>query len=139
MKNYTRILIFFLFTVQINLAQTFVSTSQENKKALVEKYTGINCNYCPCGDVIVYGAVENNPENIIVVKIHEGGYAIPGSGQPDFRTTFGSALSSQAMNTGNPAVSINRHFFKIIPVMEEQPLVDVIQASFNAKPASVRY
>ena len=112
MKNYARILIFFLFTVQINLAQTFVSTSQENKKALVEKYTGINCNYCPCGDVIVYGAVENNPENIIVVKIHEGGYAIPGSGQPDFRTTFGSALSSQAMNTGNPAVSINRHFFQ---------------------------
>ena len=112
MKNSARILIFFLFTVKINLAQTFVSTSQENKKALVEKYTGINCNYCPCGDIIVYGAVENNPENIIVVKIHEGGYAIPGSGQPDFRTTFGSALSSQAMNTGNPAVSVNRHFFQ---------------------------
>ena len=43
----------------------------------------------------MYGAVENNPENIIVVKIHEGGYAIPGSGQPDFRTTFGSALSAK--------------------------------------------
>ena len=112
MKNYYSILIFFLVTVQINLAQTFVSTNPENKKALVEKYTGINCNYCPCGDVIVYGAVQNNPENIIVVKIHEGGYAVPGSGQPDFRTAFGSALSSQAMNTGNPAVSVNRHFFQ---------------------------
>ena len=111
MKNYFYLFLL-LISFQINLAQTFVSTSPENKKALVEKYTGINCNYCPCGDVIVYGAVENNPENIIVVKIHEGGYAIPGAGQPDFRTAFGSALSGQAMNTGNPAVSVNRHFFQ---------------------------
>ena len=112
MKNYFYLLPFFLISIQLNLAQTFVSTSPENKKALVEKYTGINCSYCPCGDVIIYGAVENNPENIIVIKIHEGGYAVPGSGQPDFRTAFGSALSSQAMNTGNPAVSVNRHFFQ---------------------------
>ena len=112
MKNYFYLFLLFLVSFQINLAQTFVSTSPENKKALVEKYTGINCNYCPCGDVIVYGAVENNPENIIVVKIHEGGYAIPGAGQPDFRTAFGSAISGQAMNTGNPAVSVNRHFFQ---------------------------
>tara|TARA_S200000501_G_scaffold26621_1_gene22921 strand:+ start:15769 stop:17823 length:2055 start_codon:yes stop_codon:yes gene_type:complete len=112
MKNYFYLLLFFLISIQINLAQTFVSTNPENKKALVEKYTGINCSYCPCGDVIIYGAVENNPENIIVVKIHEGGYAVPGAGQPDFRTAFGSALSSQAMNTGNPAVSVNRHFFQ---------------------------
>ena len=112
MKNYFYLFSLLLISFQINLAQTFVSTSPENKKALVEKYTGINCNYCPCGDVIVYGAVENNPENIIVVKIHEGGYAIPGAGQPDFRTAFGSALSGQAMNTGNPAVSVNRHFFQ---------------------------
>ncbi len=112
MKNYFYLLPFFLISIQINLAQTFVSTNPENKKALVEKYTGINCSYCPCGDVIIYGAVENNPENIIVVKIHEGGYAVPGAGQPDFRTAFGSALSSQAMNTGNPAVSVNRHFFQ---------------------------
>ena len=112
MKNYFYLLPFFLISIQLNLAQTFVSTSPENKKALVEKYTGINCSYCPCGDVIIYGAVENNPENIIVIKIHEGGYAVPGSGQPDFRTAFGTALSSQAMNTGNPAVSVNRHFFQ---------------------------
>ena len=112
MKNYFYLLPFFLISIQLNLAQTFVSTSPENKKALVEKYTGINCSYCPCGDVIIYGAVENNPENIIVIKIHEGGYAVPGSGQPDFRTAFGSALSSQAMNSGNPAVSVNRHFFQ---------------------------
>ncbi len=111
MKNYKYLLLFFLLIFQKNVSQNFVSTSPENKKALVEKFTGINCNYCPCGDVVIYGAVDSNPENIIVVKIHEGSYAVPGSGQPDFRTNYGDALSSQSFNTGNPQVSINRHFF----------------------------
>ena len=111
MKNYKYLLLFFLISTQTYFAQTFVSTSPENKKALVEKFTGINCNYCPCADVTVYGMIENNPDNIIMLKVHEGGYAVPGSGQPDFRTPYGDALSSQANNTGNPAVSINRHFF----------------------------
>ena len=111
MKNYIYLLLFFLLIFQKNVSQNFVSTNPENKKALVEKYTGINCLYCPCGDVIVYASVEDNPDNIFVVKIHEGGYAVPGSGQPDFRTSYGEALSNQAMNTGNPAVSVNRHFF----------------------------
>ena len=111
MKNYKYLLLFFLISTQAYFAQTFVSTSPENKKALVEKFTGINCNYCPCGDVVIYGAIENNPENIIVIKIHEGGYAVPGSGQPDFRTIYGDAISGQSLNTGNPQVSVNRHFF----------------------------
>ena len=71
-----------MFIASIN-AQTIVSTSPENKKVCVEKFTGINCNYCPCGDVIINNAISANPENVIVVKVHEGGYATPGAGQPD--------------------------------------------------------
>ena len=100
-----------MFITSIINAQTIVSTSPENKKAVVEKFTGINCNYCPCGDVIINNAISANPENVIVVKVHEGGYATPGAGQPDFRTAYGDALSAQAANTGNPAVTVNRHFF----------------------------
>ena len=111
MNNNTILLILFLFTTSIISAQTIVSTSPENKKAVVEKFTGINCNYCPCGDVIINNAISANPENVIVVKVHEGGYATPGAGQPDFRTAYGDALSAQAANTGNPAVTVNRHFF----------------------------
>ena len=111
MNNNTSLLILFLFITSIINAQTIVSTSPENKKAVVEKFTGINCNYCPCGDVIINNAISANPENVIVVKVHEGGYATPGAGQPDFRTAYGDALSAQAANTGNPAVTVNRHFF----------------------------
>ena len=66
MKNYKYLLLFFLISTQTYFAQTFVSTSPENKKALVEKFTGINCNYCPCADVTVYGMIENNPDNISI-------------------------------------------------------------------------
>ena len=111
MNNNTSLLNLFLFITSIINAQTIVSTSPENKKAVVEKFTGINCNYCPCGDVIINNAISANPENVIVVKVHEGGYATPGAGQPDFRTAYGDALSAQAANTGNPAVTVNRHFF----------------------------
>ena len=111
MNNNTSLLNLFLFITSIINAQTIVSTSPENKKAVVEKFTGINCNYCPCGDVIINNAISAHPENVIVVKVHEGGYATPGAGQPDFRTAYGDALSAQAANTGNPAVTVNRHFF----------------------------
>ena len=111
MKNNVKILILFLFCSSILNAQTIVSTTQENKKAIVEKFTGINCNYCPCADVTINNAISANPENIIVVKVHEGGYANPGAGQPDFRTAYGDAISAQSGNTGNPAISVNRHLF----------------------------
>ena len=111
MKNNVKILILFLLCSSMLNAQTIVSTTQENKKAIVEKFTGINCNYCPCADVVINNAISLNPENIIVLKVHEGGYAIPQAGQPDFRTAYGDAMSAQSGNTGNPAFAVNRHFF----------------------------
>ena len=111
MKSKIKIFILFLFCSSMLNAQTIVSTTQENKKAIVEKFTGINCNYCPCADVTINNAISANPDNIIVIKVHEGGYANPGAGQPDFRTAYGDAISAQSGNTGNPAFSVNRHFF----------------------------
>ena len=111
MKSNIKILILFLFCSSMLNAQTIVSTTLENKKAIVEKFTGINCNYCPCADVTINNAISANPDNIIVIKVHEGGYANPGAGQPDFRTAYGDAISAQSGNTGNPAFSVNRHFF----------------------------
>ena len=112
MNNNIKLLIFFLLITNGINAQTIVSTSPENKKAIVEKLTGINCNYCPCADVIVDNAIAENPDNVILVKIHEGPFATPGVGQPDFRTAYGDALAAQAQTTGtNPSVVVNRHVF----------------------------
>ena len=50
MINKTPIITFiFLLASNLFLAQTIVSTSPENKKIILEEYTGIHCTYCPDG------------------------------------------------------------------------------------------
>ena len=112
MKNKTPIILFiFLLTSTLVLAQTIVSTSPENKKIVLEEYTGIHCTYCPDGHEIAQSLKDANPDNIFIVNIHTGGYATPSSGEPDFRTSFGDAIAAQSNLTGYPSGSVNRQYF----------------------------
>jgi hypothetical protein len=92
-------------------AQLPVSTTPENKNAILEEYTGIYCQYCPDGHRIANEMKAANPNDVFVVNVHVGGYASPGPGDPDFRTSFGTALANQSGLSGYPAGSINRHIF----------------------------
>ncbi len=91
--------------------QTIVSTSEENKKIVLEQFTGINCVFCPNANTTAEGIRSNNPENAFIINIHQGGLANPSSGQPDFRTPFGDLIADQATILGYPAGTINRHVF----------------------------
>ncbi|MBT8262006.1 MAG: Omp28-related outer membrane protein [Bacteroidia bacterium] len=101
---------FSLLTV-LAFAQTIVSTTPEDKKVILEEFTGINCVFCPDGHAIAQAIQDNNPGNVFLVNIHTGSFANPGSGQPDFRTSFGAAIAGQSNLTGYPAGTVNRHFF----------------------------
>jgi len=91
-------------------AQTFVSTNPENKNVVLEEFTGIYCTYCPDGHVIAQQLADDNPGDVVLINVHVGSYADPGtSGNPDFRTPYGSALKDQSGLTGYPAGTINRH------------------------------
>src|SRR5690606_11327986 len=68
--------------------QTIVSTEPQNKKAILEEFTGVNCQYCPDGHAIAEQILNNNPGNAFAINIHSGGYAIPSGSQPDFRTQW---------------------------------------------------
>lgn len=92
-------------------AQTIVSTQPENKKVILEEFTGIHCVYCPQGHVIAETIINNNPGNAFAINIHQGSYANPSSGEPDFRTPFGNAIANQTGLTGYPAGTVNRHVF----------------------------
>jgi hypothetical protein len=107
--------VFTFFTLVI-FGQTIVSTSPENKKVVLEEFTGIHCTFCPDGHAIAQGIQNNNPENVFLINIHTGGYANPGSGEPDFRTPFGAAIGGQSGLVGYPAGTINRTNF---PGMEQ--------------------
>lgn len=92
-------------------AQTLVTTNPANKNAILEEYTGIHCQYCPQGHAIAASILENHPGRAAVIAIHQGGYAVPNSGEPDYRTPFGDALAGQTGLNGYPSGTVNRHVF----------------------------
>ncbi len=100
-----------VFTVQKAFAQLPVSTTPENKNVILEEFTGIYCGFCPDGHVVADGIVSNNPDDVFVINIHTGSFASPSSGDPDFRTPFGSDIASQSDLAGYPAGTVNRHLF----------------------------
>lgn len=99
-------------------AQTIVSTNPENKNAILEEFTGINCQFCPDGHAIANGIKANHPNDFFIINIHAGGFANPGAGQPDFRTEEGAAIDAQADVAGYPAGTINRTVF---PGLSQNP------------------
>ncbi len=102
---------FLLASFSTLLAQTIVSTAPQNRKVILEEFTGINCVYCPQGHSIANTLKAANPNNFFAINVHVGGYATPGPGQPDFRTPFGSAIAGQTGLTGYPSGTVNRSVF----------------------------
>lgn len=94
-------------------AQLPVSTAPQNKKIILEEYTGIYCGYCPDGHSKANAIYAANPGNCVLINIHSGGYANVAVGEPDLKTTIGTAIDGMAgMNIqGYPAGSINRRNF----------------------------
>jgi hypothetical protein len=112
MSNKTPIIIvIILFMSSFVAAQTIVSTNPENKKIILEEYTGIYCTYCPDGHAIAQALKDQYPNDVFLINIHTGGYANPQGSDPDFRTDFGAALDAQASVTGYPSGSVNRQYF----------------------------
>ena len=113
-KKITLILLFVLFTIS-SFSQTIVSTDPENKNVVLEEFTGIHCVWCPDGHAIAQAMQNNNPGDVFLINIHEGGFSVPYTGEPDFRTPFGTSIANQAYGgpSGHfyPAGSVNRHVF----------------------------
>lgn len=93
------------------LAQTIVSTSPEDRKVVIEEFTGFSCVACPQGHTIAQGIKDANPGNVFLINIHTGSFAFPNPGEPDFNTLFGSAIANQTGLLGYPAGTINRQNF----------------------------
>ncbi len=109
-KKLTLSLVFIFFACNLS-SQTIVSTSPENKKVVLEEFTGIHCVYCPQGHAIAQAIQDNNPDDAFLINIHVSSFAVPSAGEPDFRTPFGSAIANQSGLVGYPAGTVNRHYF----------------------------
>lgn len=91
-------------------AQLPVSTAPQNKKAVLEEFTGIYCGYCPDGHQIGTALYTADPTHVVLINIHSGGYANVAAGEPDLKTTMGTAIDAMpGMGiTGYPAGDMNR-------------------------------
>lgn len=91
-------------------AQLPVSTAPQNKKAVLEEFTGIHCGYCPDGHKIATDLYNNNAGQVILINIHSGSFATASAGEPDFKTAMGTAIDGMpGMGiTGYPAGDVNR-------------------------------
>ncbi len=103
----------FIFSTSGIIAQTIVSTSPMNKRVVLEEFTGIHCGYCPDGHEIAGTLLAAHPGVFFPIAIHEGSYATPSTGEPDYRTSFGNTIGTQAGSStiGWPCGSINRHLW----------------------------
>jgi hypothetical protein len=92
------------------MAQLPVSTTPQNKKAVLEEFTGIHCGYCPDGHVIANNIYNADPNNVILINIHSGGFANAANGEQDLKTADGNAIDAMSGMgiTGYPAGTMNR-------------------------------
>ena len=111
MKNKITLALLLPFFGLCAFAQTIVSTSPENRKVILEEFTGVNCTFCPQGHAIAQNLQDNNQGDVFLINIHSGGYAVPNGSQPDFRTQWGEAIDDQSGLAGYPAGTINRQNF----------------------------
>ncbi len=93
------------------LGQSLVYPVPQNRTALLEEYTGIHCGYCPEGHAIAASLEGVLQDKFVTVGVHAGGYAVPGAGEPDFRTADGTAIDAYFTVGGYPAGTVNRHLF----------------------------
>ena len=87
------------------LAQSFVSTKPENRKVLIEEFTGVGCQYCPLGHKATDQTLEAYPGKAFAINIHQGMFAT------QFTTQWGNALATMASVSGYPSATMNRHAF----------------------------
>ncbi len=111
MKKIFTFCFLFLAGMAVIHAQTLTTSQPLNRNVVLEEYTGIHCQYCPEGHAIAASILANHPGRAASIAIHQGGYASPSAGEPDYRTPFGDPLAAQTGLTGYPAGTVNRHVF----------------------------
>ena len=96
-------------------AQTLVSTQAENKKVILEEFTGANCPNCPAAHTLIDGFLNTYAGQLFTVGYHpfNSSYTTPqNSSDPDMRRSFSDIFynTTFTMGTGRfmPSGFVNR-------------------------------
>ncbi|MGN0237083.1 MAG: Omp28-related outer membrane protein [Lepagella sp.] len=88
-----------------------VQTEPTTRKVLLEEFTGIHCGNCPDGHKYASRLLLAKPDDVYVMCIHGGYFAIPAFDEPDFRTDIGEEIITEFGVTSYPSGMINRYNF----------------------------
>ena len=112
MKNKITLSVLFSFFGLCTFAQTIVSTTPENKKVILEEFTGIYCVFCPDGHTIANAIKADNPDDFFIINVHNSGsFSEPNGNDPDFQTPDGEILRNTFNVNSFPSGLISRHTF----------------------------
>ena len=111
--RFHHILLLFTLSVLSTTAsgQNLVSTSPQDKRAVLEEFGGMYCVYCPEGHDILSELLNDLDEQLVLLNYHTGFYATPLGMDPDLRCSFGEEILYQTDLSGFPAASVNRKNF----------------------------
>ena len=139
MKKLFYLLIILLFSNATMVAQTIVGTDPENRNVVLEEFTGIHCVYCPDGHAIAQGIYDAHPDDVVLINIHQGSFAVPSGSEPDFRTQWGDAIAGQSGLLGYPAGTVNRHLFpRLFTRYRNCPEQRNLECNFQPDPESTQ-
>lgn len=82
------------------------TVNAQTKKVLIEDFTGVKCQWCPEGTVVIEDLEHDNPTNCLGLAVHSGQYTPAGS---PVKTAEGDAVEA-ACNPGGgwPAGAVDR-------------------------------
>jgi len=109
MKKNLLSLCMFGFVCFLN-AQTIVSTTPQNKKVILEEFTGTGCPNCPGGHTTAANILTANPGNVFVVAYHPNNSSYT-TGDPMASTFPAAFYTSPFISPSNrfmPSAMINR-------------------------------
>jgi hypothetical protein len=89
----------------------FLAVTAHFKRVLLEDYTGHTCVNCPRAALIAHDLKEQYKDSLVVIAVHAGFYAKPGSADPwtyDFRTTAGDEWNTLFKISSNPNGLVSR-------------------------------
>lgn len=86
----------------------------DQKKVLIEEFTGVRCVQCPAGSVEIESLLDFYGEGMVAVSIHAGFFSSPFTHSIfDLSTPEGEALNTFLdLPQGYPTASINRKLFQ---------------------------
>ena len=118
-------------------AQNYVSTTPENKRAILEEFTGTGCPNCPGGHTMAATLLTANPETVFVIAFHptNSSYTTNDPMKNSFPNAFYTIPFISPSNRFMPSAIINRRVWGGVERIQSTTAWTADVATIKAEPS----